>query len=241
MPMHRRQMQNAVHRDRGDDRQGKEQCDTAGADLQRNRLRLRRGPAARHGEMHDRRRHDEIHDRRHEQQEEITETRRVPFCHTIKVVMSPNGLNAPPAFAATTMLMQESATKRGASRPSAIATAHMTSAVVRLSATGEMTEGEPARRPEQRAIGEAGAHQPGAQHVEDAPLLQRVDIGHRDQAGTAAARHIRERHAAALLRAPRTGRAAYRPPRAMSTDEPAATTTGFDLRRWIASSAMTRR
>ena len=40
-----------------------------------------------------------------------------PFCHTIKVVMSPNGLNAPPAFAATTMLMQASATKRGASRP----------------------------------------------------------------------------------------------------------------------------
>ncbi len=26
----------------------------------------------------------------------------LPFCHTISVVMSPNGLNAPPALAATT-------------------------------------------------------------------------------------------------------------------------------------------
>ena len=36
----------------------------------------------------------------------------IPFCHTISVVMSPNGLNAPPALAATTMLMHEMAMKR---------------------------------------------------------------------------------------------------------------------------------
>ena len=29
-----------------------------------------------------------------------------PFCQTIKVVMSPKGEKAPPAFAATTMLIQ---------------------------------------------------------------------------------------------------------------------------------------
>ena len=29
----------------------------------------------------------------------------IPACQTIKVVMSPNGLKAPPAFAATTMLI----------------------------------------------------------------------------------------------------------------------------------------
>ena len=36
-----------------------------------------------------------------------------PRCQTINVVMSPNGLNAPPAFAATTILIQATATKRG--------------------------------------------------------------------------------------------------------------------------------
>jgi hypothetical protein len=52
--------------------------------------------------------------------------------------MSPNGLNAPPALAATTIFMQDSATKRGAPAPTAMTTAHMTRLVVRLSATGEM-------------------------------------------------------------------------------------------------------
>jgi hypothetical protein len=66
-----------------------------------------------------------------------------PFCHTIRVVMSPNGLNAPPALAATTMLTQDSATKPGISRPSAMTTAHITSAVVRLSAKGEITKASP--------------------------------------------------------------------------------------------------
>ena len=56
-----------------------------------------------------------------------------PACQTISVVMSPNGLNAPPAFAATTMLMKAIATKRGLPPPTAITTAPMTSAVVRLS------------------------------------------------------------------------------------------------------------
>ena len=36
----------------------------------------------------------------------------LPLCHTIRVVMSPKGEKAPPALAATTMLMQASATNR---------------------------------------------------------------------------------------------------------------------------------
>ena len=61
----------------------------------------------------------------------------LPACQTISVVMSPNGLNAPPAFAATTMLMQARATNFGSSRPTASTTAHITSAVVRLSISGD--------------------------------------------------------------------------------------------------------
>ena len=56
-----------------------------------------------------------------------------PRCHTISVVMSPNGLKAPPALAATTMLTQPMLTNFGASRPTARITAHISSAVVRLS------------------------------------------------------------------------------------------------------------
>ncbi|MNT43935.1 hypothetical protein D3C72_1804320 [compost metagenome] len=50
--------------------------------------------------------------------------------------MSPNGEKAPPALAATTMLMHETVTKRGLPAPTAITTAPITRAVVRLSATG---------------------------------------------------------------------------------------------------------
>ena len=60
------------------------------------------------------------------------------FCQTIKVVMSPNGLKAPPAFAAITIFMQPIATKAVFFLATAITTAAMTRAVVRLSATGEM-------------------------------------------------------------------------------------------------------
>ena len=62
----------------------------------------------------------------------------IPFCQTIKVVISPKGLNAPPALAATTILMQEREMKRGLSEPTAITTAHIIKAVVRLSAIGEI-------------------------------------------------------------------------------------------------------
>jgi Na+/H+ antiporter NhaD/arsenite permease-like protein len=60
------------------------------------------------------------------------------------VVMSPNGLKAPPALAATTILMQAMPTNLGLSAPTASTTAHISSAVVRLSATGEMKK---ARKP----------------------------------------------------------------------------------------------
>ena len=68
----------------------------------------------------------------------------MPFCHTIRVVISPNGLNAPPAFAPTTMLIQARLTKRVLSPPTESTTAHISSAVVRLSAMGEMKN---ARKP----------------------------------------------------------------------------------------------
>ena len=61
-----------------------------------------------------------------------------PFCHTMSVVMSPKGENTPPALAATTMLIMATVTKRGCPAPTLSATVPMTSAVVRLSATGEM-------------------------------------------------------------------------------------------------------
>ena len=55
------------------------------------------------------------------------------FCQTIRVVMSPKGENAPPAFAATTMLMKAMAMNFGDSLPIARTTAPMTKAVVKLS------------------------------------------------------------------------------------------------------------
>jgi len=59
------------------------------------------------------------------------------FCQTIRVVMSPKGENAPPAFAATTMLMKPMATNFGESLPIARTTAPITRDVVRLSSTPE--------------------------------------------------------------------------------------------------------
>ena len=61
-----------------------------------------------------------------------------PFCHTISVVMSPKGENAPPALAATTMLISDTSTKRGLPTPTLSTTVPISSAVVRLSAIGEM-------------------------------------------------------------------------------------------------------
>jgi len=61
----------------------------------------------------------------------------LPACHTIKVVMSPNALHAPPALAATTRLMQAMATNFALPAPTASTTPDMINAVVRLSSTGE--------------------------------------------------------------------------------------------------------
>ena len=61
----------------------------------------------------------------------------LPSCQTINVVMSPNGLKAPPALAATTVETAVMVTKRGLSRPKARTTAPITSAVVRLSSTAD--------------------------------------------------------------------------------------------------------
>ena len=59
-------------------------------------------------------------------------------CQTIKVVISPNGLHAPPAFAATTIFTQPTATTCGLSFATATNTAAINRAVVRLSAIGEI-------------------------------------------------------------------------------------------------------
>lgn len=60
-----------------------------------------------------------------------------PFCQIIRVVMSPKGEKAPPAFDATTMLTRLSVMKSSWEDPTDRMTAPMRSAVVRLSARGE--------------------------------------------------------------------------------------------------------
>lgn len=55
-----------------------------------------------------------------------------PFCHTNSVVISPKGLNEPPALEATTTLMQDKATNRGLPLPIAKITEPISKAVVRL-------------------------------------------------------------------------------------------------------------
>ena len=60
-----------------------------------------------------------------------------PFCQTISVVMSPKGLKAPPALAATTILIAPKLINWGLSLPTARSTAHNTNAVVKLSKTGD--------------------------------------------------------------------------------------------------------
>ena len=60
-----------------------------------------------------------------------------PFCQTIKVVISPNGLNAPPALAAITIFIQPITTNARLSAATAITTVAISSAVVKLSAIGD--------------------------------------------------------------------------------------------------------
>ncbi len=67
--------------------------------------------------------------------------------------MSPKGENAPPALAATTMLMQEMTMNLGDFAPMASTTAPMISAVVRLSRTLERKNANDAGKPEQAAVG----------------------------------------------------------------------------------------
>ena len=62
----------------------------------------------------------------------------LPFCQTIRVVISPKGEKAPPALAATTTLIQATMTNLRLLPPTAMTTAPMSSAVVRLSAKGEI-------------------------------------------------------------------------------------------------------
>ena len=61
----------------------------------------------------------------------------MPACQTIRVVISPKGLKAPPAFAATTILIQPIDKNLVLPFPHANKTEHITKAVVKLSAIGE--------------------------------------------------------------------------------------------------------
>ena len=60
-----------------------------------------------------------------------------PLCQTIKVVMSPNGENAPPAFAETTILIIPIVIKFLLPLPTTNTTVPRIKAVVRLSAIGD--------------------------------------------------------------------------------------------------------
>ena len=61
-----------------------------------------------------------------------------PFCHTKSVVISPNGLNEPPALEATTTLMHANVTNFRLSLPIAKMTEPISSAVVKLLQAEEM-------------------------------------------------------------------------------------------------------
>ena len=65
---------------------------------------------------HGRRRHKPV-DERWDEQQKNSPNFTTPFCQTMSVVISPNGLKAPPALAATTTLMQPKAMKRPLSAP----------------------------------------------------------------------------------------------------------------------------
>src|SRR5215467_10393640 len=78
----------------------------------------------------------------------------MPYCQTIRVVMSPKGLNAPPALAAITTLIQAAAMNRPLPVPIAMTTAPITSAVVKLSDRGD-EERQHAGQPEHRAEGQS--------------------------------------------------------------------------------------
>ncbi len=105
----------------------------------------------------------------------------MPFCQTISVVMSPKGLKAPPALAATTMLMQASATN------SRLLVAHRHDHRAHQQGGGQVVshrrdeEGQQAGHPEERPEAEPLADQPGAQGVEDQALVHGVDVGHGHQ------------------------------------------------------------
>ena len=93
--------------------------------------------------------------------------------------MSPNGLNAPPAFAATTTLIHAGAMKPALPRPTVTTTAPSTNAVVRLSSTGERKKRHHARGPEERTERQSSGNQPRTKRRKQVALLQRVHIGHR--------------------------------------------------------------
>ena len=155
--------------------------------------------------------------------------------------MSPNGLNAPPALAATTMFAAAMATNRGCPLPTAITTAHITSAVVRLSAIGDRKKAmmpviqNTFRRPNPRETSQARSHSKTFRSV---IALMYVIATRRKKNSSANSRNVcRKASCSACCSAP-VSRAAI-----ASRTQIAAPpiSTGLDFRMWVNSSVMTTR
>jgi len=86
------------------------------------------------------------------------------------LILNQFAINAPPAFAQTTMFTQEIAIKRLLSPPTFITTVHFKRAVVKLSAIGEIKN---AKHPVNQKIDLS------VKCIEKPTLLHGVNIGHR--------------------------------------------------------------
>ena len=161
-------------------------------------------------------------------------------CHTISVVMSPNADHAPPAFAATTRLMHARLTKRLLPPPTARMTPAMTSAVVRLSSTGDRKK--PIRPVSQNNWRNENPRLTSSARIASNTLRSAIaDTKHiattRKKNSDANSRKISRKPSAA---SPGSPPRAARPSAMSSQIRPAASTTGFDLRRCSRSSSTTK-
>jgi hypothetical protein len=113
---HRRHVQQLLGSDGAGDGQREQRADEPAAVFHLGVVAARRWRSGRQREVHDRRWHQPVGQRGHEDREEVEEFQ-LPACQTISVVMSPKALQAPPALAATTRLMQARLTKRALPAP----------------------------------------------------------------------------------------------------------------------------
>ncbi|MNY32294.1 hypothetical protein D3C86_1665010 [compost metagenome] len=162
-----------------------------------------------------------------------------PFCQTMRVVMSPKGLKAPPALAATTTLMQATATNLGLPAPTAITTAPISRAVVRLSAMGEMQKARAPvtqNRPRSEKPRPTSQARSASNTRRSSRVLMKVMAASRNRKSSPNSSRLCRMAASAVCVSPAR---AYASPMSAQM-RPAATMTGLDLRRCRASSPMTR-